>query len=71
MTKVRIVHRPWLARPYVVERASWIGVYVTEQGEQPQFGPFDPMATFHHEAEAREYAKRSQDERVIAEFALG
>lgn len=71
--KLRIVHRPWLARPYVLEEREFIGTQQDEDGhEVPQYGIWKATGlNAMNETEARALVERSKTERVIAEFDIG
>ena len=58
--KLRIVHRPWLARPYVIEE---------KPGKDSSWKATGTSALT--ETEARALIERSKTERVVAEFTIG
>ena len=59
--RLRIIHRPWLARPYVIE----------ERDNSGKTGVWRPTGcTASNETEARALIERFRTEKVIAEFDI-
>lgn len=71
MTRLRIVHRHWLGRPYVVEEAQCVALLPKKGGAEGHFGPYIQVGTFPTEEDAREYVQKRMAEKVIATFHYG
>lgn len=71
MTKLRIVFRSWLGRPFVVEEAQCVALLPKKGAAEAHFGPFIQVGTFATEADAREHVKNRMSEKVIAQFHYG
>lgn len=71
MTKLRIVLRHWLGRPYVVEEAQCVALLPKKSAAEAHFGPYVQVGTFPSEDEARNYCKNRMNEKVIAQFHYG
>ena len=76
MTRLRIVFRSYLGRPYVVEEAQCVAL-IPKKGASPYatadgyFGPYVQVGTYATEDDARTYVKNRMADKIIAQFQYG
>lgn len=72
VTKLRIVLRPYLGRPYVVEEAQCVALLPKGKGKpEAHFGPYIQISTHGTEKDARDFVKHRMSDKVIEDFYFG